>query len=176
MKFMNTIAAIAVMASTAPFAIAQTPAQQSLPQQQAGLSAGQTPAQRAQEQKTRDQLRVAVQGICPVSGEELGSMGAPIKVKVGDETIFMCCKGCLNQKIKPEHWGTIHANCAKAQGICPVMKHELPKKPKWTIVEGQIVYVCCPPCTKKINADPVTYLRAVDQLYAASLDAKKKVR
>jgi len=56
------------------------------------------------------------------------------------------------------------------------MKHDLPKKPKWTIVEGQIVYVCCPPCTKKIAAKPQKYLRAIDELYIASLKAKKKAR
>lgn len=172
MKFVKTIAVIAVMVSTAQLAAAQTP----LAVGPSAAAGGQSPEEAAKEQQKRDQLRIAVQEICPVSGEKLGSMGAPIKVKVGEETIFMCCKGCLKQKIKPEHWGTIHANCARAQGICPVMKNELPKKPKWTIVEGQIVYVCCPPCTKKINAKPQEYLRAVDQLYAASLDAKKKVR
>lgn len=158
MKTMNMIVAIVVMMSTAQF------------------SAGQEPVDRAQEQQKRDQLRADVQAICPVSGGKLGSMGKPIKVKVGKETVFMCCKGCLKQKIKKEHWGTIHANYAKAQGVCPVMKHELPKKPKWTIIEGQIIYVCCPPCTKKIAAKPQEYLRAVDALYSASLDAKKKVR
>lgn len=165
MKFMKTITAIAVLVSTAQLAVGQSP-----------TAGGQSPEEIAKEQQKRDQLRIAVQEICPVSGEKLGSMGAPIKVKVGEETIFMCCKGCLKQKITPEHWATIHANCAKAQGICPVMKHKLPKKPKWTIIEGQVVYVCCPPCTKKINADPRTYLRAVDQLYSASLDAKKKAK
>jgi len=158
MKTMNTIAAIALLMSTAQF------------------SAGQAPVDRAQELQRRDQLRAAVQEICPVSGGKLGSMGEPIKVKVGKETVFMCCKGCLKQKIKPEHWATIHTNFAKAQGICPVMKHDLPKKPKWTIIEGQIIYVCCPPCTKKIAADPQTYLRAVDELYITALDAKKKAR
>ena len=161
MKYMNTISATIVMVIAAQFAAAQLPA-------------GQAPLNAAQEQQRRDQLRAAVQGICPVSGEKLGSMGEPIKVKVGKEAVFMCCKGCLKQKIKPGHWATIHVNFAKAQGICPVMKHELPKKPKWTIVEGQIIYVCCPPCTKKIAAKPKEYLRAVDQLYIAALDKKKK--
>ncbi len=161
MKYLTTIVAMTVMMTTAQFAVAQLPT-------------GQAPLNAAQEQQQRDQLRAAVQEICPVSGGKLGSMGEPIKVKVGEETVFMCCKGCLKQKIKPEHWATIHANFAKAQGICPVMKHELPKKPKWIIVEGQIVYVCCPPCTKKIAADPKTYLRAVDQLFTASLEAKKQ--
>ncbi len=140
------------------------------------FAVGQTTTDRVQEQQRRDQLRIAVQEICPISGQKLGSMGTPIKVKVGEETVFLCCKGCMQQKIKPEHWATIHENAAKAQRICPVMKHKIAKNPKWTIVEGQVVYVCCPPCKKKIAADPQKYLRAVDELYAASLDARKLVR
>ena len=130
----------------------------------------------AQELSQRDQLRIAVQDICPVSGQRLGSMGAPLKVQVGKETVFLCCKGCLGRQINPQHWATIHANFAHAQRICPVMKHELPKNPKWTIVEGQIVYVCCPPCTDKIEADPATFLRQVDELYTASLRARRTPR
>lgn len=125
-------------------------------------------------QAKRDQRRAAVQKICPVSGMRLGEHGSPIKVKVGKETLFLCCKGCLKRKIDPRHWAKIHANFAKAQRICPVMKHKLPKKPKWTIVKGQIVYVCCPPCTKKVEADPKAYLTAIDELYAASLQSEEK--
>lgn len=125
-----------------------------------------------------DALHIAVQRICPVSGQKLGEHGPPIKVTVGEhkEQVFLCCKGCLKQKIDPQHWGTIHANFAKAQRICPVMKKELPDNPKWTIVDGQIVYVCCPPCMKKIEADPKTFLHQVDELFAASLEARKTVR
>ena len=131
MKFMQMMLAVAMAVSVVQIAV------------------GQSVNDRAQEQQRRDQLRIAVQDICPVSGQKLGSMGQPIKVQVGKETTFLCCKGCMKQKIKPEHWATIHTNFAKAQGICPVMKHDLPKSPKWTIVEGQVVYVCCPPCTKE---------------------------
>ena len=124
----------------------------------------------------RDQLRIAVQAICPTSGQKLGAHGAPIKVRVGEETVFLCCQGCLQGKIDPKLWATIHANSAKAQRICPIMKKELPENPKWTIVEGQIVYVCCPPCTKKIAADPKKHLRKIDELYTASLQARRAVR
>ncbi len=55
------------------------------------------------------------------------------------------------------------------------MKHELPDNPKWTIVEGQIVYVCCPPCTEKIAAEPALFLKQVDELYLASLQANKRL-
>lgn len=134
--------------------------------------------QEAARQARRDQLHVAVQEICPVSGNKLGAHGAPIKVAVGEhkEEIFLCCKGCLKGRIDPKHWATIHANFAKAQRICPVMKRELPENPKWTFVEGQIIYVCCPPCTKKIAADPKTYLQELDKLYLASLEARQARR
>ena len=123
----------------------------------------------AQELSKRDQTHIAVQEICPVSGQKLGEHGAPIKVKIGDEAVFLGCRGCLQGKVNPQHWGTIHSNFAKAQRICPVMKHELPENPKWTIVEGQIVYVCCPPCTKKVAAEPKGILQQIDGLYVSSL-------
>lgn len=128
----------------------------------------------AQELSKHDRIHIAVQDICPVSGQKLGAHGTPIKVKIGQEVVFLCCKACLKGKVNPEHWAKIHANFARAQRICPVMKHELPENPKWTIVEGQIVYVCCPPCTKKIAADPDTFLQKIDQLYLASLQERQK--
>ena len=134
-----------------------------------------------QEKKTdqplsRDQLRIAAQQICPTSGTKLGEHGTPIKVKVGKEHVFLCCKGCLKKKISPKHWATIHSNLAKAQHECPVMEHKLPKNPKWTIVDGQIVFICCPPCTKKIGADPKTYLQKIDKLYTTSLQSQQQRR
>lgn len=126
----------------------------------------------AQQLSQRDQLHIAVQQICPISGQKLGAHGPPIKVKIGEETVFLCCRGCLQSKVDPQHWATIHANFARAQRICPVMKKELPRNAKWTVVQGQIVYVCCPPCTKKIAADPQTYLQKIDELYAASLQGR----
>ncbi len=130
----------------------------------------------AQELSERDQIHGAVQEICPVSGQKLGAHGTPVKVKVGEEIVFFCCQACLQGKVDPQHWATIHANFAKAQRICPVMKKELPKNPKWTIVNGQIVYVCCPPCTEKIAANPQMYLSKIDELFTASLRARQARR
>ncbi|MHB8898373.1 MAG: hypothetical protein ACYC6Y_06470 [Thermoguttaceae bacterium] len=121
-----------------------------------------------------EQLRIAVQGICPVSGQKLGAHGKPVKTKIGQEEVFLCCEGCLGAKPNKEHWDTIHASLAKAQGKCPVMGKTLPAKPASILVEGRIVYVCCPPCTKKIEADPKAYLRKVDELYLASIEARQK--
>ncbi len=128
------------------------------------------------DQFEREQIHMKVQAICPVSGQALGSHGTPVKVKVGEEIVFLCCKGCLKGQVDPEHWATIHANFAKAQRICPVMKHELPENPRWTIVEGQIFYVCCPPCTEKIEAEPALFLDQLEELYLSSLESKRTTR
>ncbi len=52
-----------------------------------------------------DQALVDVQKICPVTEEPLGSMGMPIKVVVGDRTVFLCCEGCREELLKtPEEY------------------------------------------------------------------------
>lgn len=37
------------------------------------------------------------QKVCLVSDEPLGSMGAPIKVAVEDQEVWICCEGCRDQ-------------------------------------------------------------------------------
>ena len=41
-----------------------------------------------------DQDAALTQATCPVSGENLGSMGVPIKVSADGKTAYLCCKGC----------------------------------------------------------------------------------
>jgi hypothetical protein len=42
-----------------------------------------------------DQAAINAQRACKVSGEPLGSMGAPIKVTRGNTSVFLCCQGCI---------------------------------------------------------------------------------
>ena len=35
------------------------------------------------------------QQTCPVTGARLGSMGAPVKVLVGERPLYLCCAGCI---------------------------------------------------------------------------------
>ena len=37
------------------------------------------------------------QVLCPVSGEHLGSMDAPIKVSAEGKTFYLCCKSCKKE-------------------------------------------------------------------------------
>ena len=52
-----------------------------------------------------DRKLVLAQKICPVSDEELGSMGTPIKVSGAGKTVFLCCKGCVKRfEANPEKY------------------------------------------------------------------------
>lgn len=43
--------------------------------------------------------------VCPVSGEELGSMGDPIEKETDGRTVKFCCEGCVGAFEKdPEKW------------------------------------------------------------------------
>ena len=48
---------------------------------------------------TSDRSAIRRQKTCPVMDQPLGSMGAPWKVRVGADTVFLCCKHCI-EKIK----------------------------------------------------------------------------
>ncbi len=41
-----------------------------------------------------DRALAEKQGVCPVSGEELGSMGTPVKVEHEGKVVFLCCDHC----------------------------------------------------------------------------------
>lgn len=44
-----------------------------------------------------DQPAINKQRVCLVSGESLGSMGAPIKATRGNSSVFLCCQACLKK-------------------------------------------------------------------------------
>ena len=120
-----------------------------------------------------DRLLVDAQGICPVSGQKLGSHGDPVKATVGEQTIFLCCKGCVGKDIPKENWSKVLQTMAAAQGVCPVMKRALPKKPASLVVDGRTVFVCCNPCIAKVQADPGKYVAVVDQLLSNNQKAER---
>lgn len=81
------------------------------PQKSAEVAAGDAPAAAPVETTAAengelaelsqdDRELAAAQKICPVSGEPLGSMGTPIKVTVGDRSLFVCCSGCEEEARK----------------------------------------------------------------------------
>lgn len=138
---------------------------------------GASAVQAQQPQLTpHDQVRIAVQRICPVSGKPLGEHGTPIKVRVGKETVYLCCRGCLRGRINQQAWQQIHANFRAAQGICPVMKKPLPRNAKGAPVQGEMFYVCCPGCLRKIAANPQKYHQWLEGQYRAALKKTASAR
>jgi hypothetical protein len=122
-----------------------------------------------------DRLQMQVQKICPISGEDLGSMGKPLKAKMGEQDVYLCCKGCVGKQAGAEHWQKIQDNLAKAQGTCPIMGKPVTSKLKSTVVNGQQVFVCCPPCIEKIKADPEAALKKINASYTTYLEAEKEL-
>lgn len=136
-----------------------------------GSSFADSPQKESSEAR-RERLRIAVQAICPVSGESLTGHAKPVKMIDLDtkEVLYVCCLDCLKSKPEAKYLDKIRSNFAKAQGHCLVMTDNVvSEKSKHGIVEGHFVFVCCPPCVKKMNAAPETFLSKLDDLYEASL-------
>ena len=121
-----------------------------------------------QQSPDSDQLLVAVQRICPVSGQALGGHGPRVRARIGEQIVYVCCDSCLRNRVDAQHWSTVQANLAKAQQKCPVMEKALPEKAEPVVVEGRLIYICCPPCSEKIAGAPQRYFRTVE---AATLRA-----
>ena len=86
-----------------------------------------------------------------------------MKVKFGENEIgFLCCKGCVGKKMNADYWKMIQTNLAKAQGVCPVMEQPVDSSMESTVVNGRKIFVCCPPCIKKIDAEPVKFVAILD--------------
>lgn len=126
-----------------------------------------------------DAAAIKEQKLCPVMDEPLGGMGTPLKVTGLGRDVFLCCKGCVKflekepQKYlaklpplpnaeKPEVVKATKADAqfVAAQKLCPVMDEPLDAMggPYRTVVEGRVVYLCCPGCARKLHADPTGYL------------------
>ena len=49
------------------------------------------------EEKTDHADHTAAQTVCPVSGEELGSMGEPVVMTHDGKEIKLCCDSCIEK-------------------------------------------------------------------------------
>lgn len=126
-----------------------------------------------QRSLTPEQIAISRQRICPVSGKPLGSMGAPPKVRIGKQDVYVCCAGCTKAlKANPEvhlakltQPALVKATPADAaaiaqQKICPVMDEPLQAMggPWKTTVRGRDVFLCCKGCLKFVQKEPQKYL------------------
>jgi hypothetical protein len=135
-----------------------------------------------------DRPRVERQRMCPVMEDtELGAHGAPIKLLVGDRTLFVCCEGCVEevqkspgqylqkaataeanrQPPRPQvnvYWAAQADDAAiRAQGVCPVINERLGAhgRPLKVVVDGRPIFVCCEGCIDRVVRDRDLYFRSV---------------
>ena len=142
-----------------------------------------------------DRARIERQKVCAVSGGKLGSMGTPVKVLVGDQPIYLCCRGCLGkvqanpdaylQKVAPAgsqaqagaSSGRIVVASATAadqaaisqQRVCAVTGGKLGSMgaPVKVAAGGQSLFLCCKGCLGKVEKNPDAYFAKAAELRAA---------
>jgi hypothetical protein len=120
-----------------------------------------------------DQEAIAAQKVCKISGEELGSMGTPIKAVREDASTFLCCAECEKKLLAdPDKYLAPAITTAKATGAdraaiaaqktCPVSKEDLGAMgtPIKVTRGDRTIFLCCPECLKKVEAEPDKFFGA----------------
>lgn len=63
-----------------------------------GAARGAVPATPTTPSPSRlPELNQTTQQLCPVTGAKLGSMGEPVAVVIGGQTVYVCCTGCVEK-------------------------------------------------------------------------------
>lgn len=111
---------------------------------------------------------------CPVSGEELGSMGDPIVLDVDGSEVKLCCKGCVKKfnADSAKYMDIVHAGIAAQQlpyyplDTCVVSGEPLVENDKDiavnVVIGNRLFRVCCKVCVKVLHKDPGKYLATLD--------------
>lgn len=110
-------------------------------------------------------------GVCPVSGEKLGSMGDPVVFIKDGKEIRLCCAGC-QKKFDANVEAMVKEIDAKLIAdqeshypakTCINSGAELKDGGVSFVVGNRLVKTCCAKCEAKVKADPVAFLAKLDQ-------------
>ena len=114
---------------------------------------------------------------CVVSGEKLGSMGAPYVHQYKGQEVQFCCKGCLSDFNKePAKFMKMVAD-AKPKPYtlttCVVSDEKLGEmgEPVVHAYRGREIKFCCEGCMKDFNKEPAKFIKKIE---AAEKQAKAK--
>ena len=112
---------------------------------------------------------------CPVSGQKLGSMGAPLVKTYDGREVRFCCSGCPAkfEANQAQYTEKIDAQLVKQQkpfyplttciisgeklgsNMGPAVEH---------VYENRLVRFCCKGCVEKFEKEPVKYLSELDKV------------
>ncbi len=136
-----------------------------------------------------DRQAAKAQRFCPMMvRSRLGADGKPIKVNINGQTVFVCCKGCV-EDAKEDGQATLKmakkltkasANIAKlgpsdraaaeAQKYCAVQTDSMlgiMGPPVKVRVNGKTAFLCCGGCRAKAQSNPQATLANVEKLKKA---------
>jgi len=117
---------------------------------------------------------------CPVSGEELGGMGAPIEHVYGTRLVRLCCKSCVKgfQKDPAKVMATIDAALIEQQKksypltTCLVSGETIEGEGVDHLYGTRLVRFCCDKCAAGFDKEPAKYLAALDKAAGKSAPSK----
>lgn len=118
----------------------------------------------------KDQLPFYPLTTCPVTGEELGSMGDAVDYVYNNRLVRFCCAGCI---------GEFEDNAAKYLGeldkaatakqladyplkTCLVTGDAIDPKQDF-VLAGRLFRVCCSDCVAKIKTNPAEWITKLDE-------------
>lgn len=115
--------------------------------------------------KEAEKAKIKLQTTCPVM--EGKKVNTDLFVDRGGQRIYVCCKGCIApvQKDFAKYAKKIEGTgetVARLQTTCPVMGGKINKK-QYADVKGKRIYVCCPGCIGKIEADPEKFIKKLEK-------------
>lgn len=115
-------------------------------------------------------------GVCPVSGEALGSMGEPPVEVIDGREVRFCCGGCVKgYKNDPTKATELDAKMIKDQDshypldTCVNSGAKLNDSAVTFIAGNREFKTCCNNCAAKVKADPAAFIKKLD---AAILEKK----
>ncbi len=111
---------------------------------------------------------------CPVSGEELGGMGAPVDFIYRNRLVRFCCDGCKPKFLADpaKFIAKLDAAVVAEQGAkyplstCAVSGEELGGEmgaPVDYVVGNRLVRLCCSSCAKKVAKSPLETFAKLDE-------------
>jgi YHS domain-containing protein len=113
---------------------------------------------------------------CPVSGEELGSMGEPVVYLHEGREIQFCCEACVEpfEENPGRYLAAVDAAMIEQQKpnyplqTCVVtgMKLGSMGEPYAHIYRNHLVMFCCDGCIPAFQKDPAAYLQKIEQARA----------
>jgi len=128
---------------------------------------------RIDKQIVKTQMPFYPLATCPVSGETLGEMGAPVDYVYHNRLVRFCCKGCVRTFLKDPTpvLAKLDEAVVAQQGprypmtTCVVSGEVLGGemgKPVERVFDNHLVRFCCTGCLKDFEKDPARYLATLD--------------